>query len=181
VTVKRVDHTLRARDDARAGIIYGPRSRGASTRIWEGRITMPDLMGFSHVELTVTDCEKSAAWYQDVLGFQRMTHGKEKTFEVFAMRHPSGAVVDVLTHHETPQERFDERRVGLDHLSMQVADRGELERWIEHLDRYSVAHTGIIDAIWGPTVVFRDPDNIQLELMVHPTPEQLAKLLEEHA
>jgi hypothetical protein len=25
--------------------------------------------------------------------------------------------------------------------------------------------------------VFRDPDNIQLELFVHPTPEQLAELL----
>ena len=137
---------------------------------------MPNLVGFSHVELTVTSCERSAAWYQEVLGFRLMTQVQEDRFEVFVMMHPSGAVVDVLTHHETPHERFDERRVGLDHLSMQVADRAELERWVEHLDRCGVAHTGIIDAI-GPTVVFRDPDNIQLELMVHPTPHELAERL----
>ncbi len=135
---------------------------------------MPDLVGFSHIELTVTDCRESATWYQEVLGFKLMTHTQEDTFEVFAMMHPSGAVVDVMTHHETPLERFDERRVGLDHLSMHVADRAELERWVEHLNGCSVAHTGIIDATYGPTVVFRDPDNIQLELMVHPSAEELA-------
>jgi glyoxylase I family protein len=140
---------------------------------------MPDLVGFSHVELTVTDCRKSASWYQEVLGFKQMTHSEEETFEVFAMMHPSGVVVDVMTHHETPRERFDERRVGLDHLSMQVANRAELERWVEHLDDCGVVHTGIIDATYGPTVVFRDPDNIQLELMVHPTAEELAALLGE--
>lgn len=138
---------------------------------------MPELVGFSHVELTVTDCERSATWYQEVLGFRLMTHTEHETLEVFAMMHPSGAVVDVMTHHETPQERFDERRVGLDHLSMQVADRRELERWVEHLDNCGVNHTGIIDATFGPTVVVRDPDNIQLELMVHPTAEQLAEAL----
>jgi hypothetical protein len=29
---------------------------------------------------------------------------------------------------------------------------------------------------FGPTLVFRDPDNIQLELFVHPNPEELAEL-----
>jgi hypothetical protein len=28
-------------------------------------------------------------------------------------------------------------------------------------------HSGIVDAGFGPTVVFRDPDNMQLELYVH--------------
>jgi glyoxylase I family protein len=142
---------------------------------------MPDLVGFSHVELTVTDCHRSAAWYQEVLGFEPMHHSVEERFEVFAMMHPSGAVVDVMTHLETPDERFDERRVGLDHLSMQVADRAELERWAEHLDSCGVVHTGIIDAPFGPTVVFRDPDNIQLEFMVHPTAKELAALLGEQS
>lgn len=137
----------------------------------------PHMVGISHVELTVSDCAKSAAWYQEVLGFRLMTHTTDETFEVYAMRHPSGATVDVMTHHATPHERFDERRVGLDHLSFQVRDRAEMERWVEHLERCGVEHTGIIDAEFGATVVFRDPDNIQLELMVHPTPEQLAALL----
>ncbi len=135
------------------------------------------MVGISHVELTVTDCAKSAAWYHEVLGFRLMKYTQDESLEVYAMRHPSGATVDVMTHHETPNERFDERRVGLDHLSFQVRDRAEIERCVEHLDQHDVEHTGIIDAEFGATVVFRDPDNIQLELFVHPTPEQLAELL----
>jgi hypothetical protein len=30
---------------------------------------MPQMMGFSHVDLTVSDCERAATWWQDVLGF----------------------------------------------------------------------------------------------------------------
>jgi glyoxylase I family protein len=44
---------------------------------------------------------------------------------------------------------------------------------------YGVAHSGIIDAAWSPTVVFRDPDNIQLELFVHPAPQEVAERLAE--
>jgi glyoxylase I family protein len=76
---------------------------------------------------------------------------------------------------------LDERRVGLDYFSLQVANLEELERWVGHLDVCGVAHSGIIDATWGPTVVFRDPDNIQLELFVHPTPQELAELLGERS
>jgi catechol 2,3-dioxygenase-like lactoylglutathione lyase family enzyme len=138
---------------------------------------VPRLVGLSHIDLTVTDCEKSATWWQDVLGFRFITRAEEPFADVVSLRHPSGVVVDVMTHRETPRERFDERRVGLDHLSLRVADRGELERWVEHLDASGVTRSGIIDADWGPTVVFRDPDNIQLELFVDPTPEEVAKRL----
>ena len=142
---------------------------------------VPRLVGISHIDLTVTDCESSAGWWQEVLGFRFMTHTEDGPLDVWSLRHPSGVVVDVMTHQETPNERFDERRVGLDHLSLQVADREELERWVEHLDGCDVAHSGIIDATWGPTVVFRDPDNIQLELFVNPTPEEVAERLGQQA
>jgi glyoxylase I family protein len=138
---------------------------------------VPDLLGFSHIDLTVSDCEKSAVWWQNVLGFDLISHSEGETFEVWTLRHPSGVVVSVMTHHETRQEEFDERHVGLDHFSLQVANRGELEHWVEHLDGCGVTHSGIMDAAWGPTLVFRDPDNIQLELFVHPTPEEEAERL----
>lgn len=41
-----------------------------------------------------------------------------------------------------------------------------------HLDAKGVAHSGIIDSGYGPTAVFRDPDNIQLELFVHVAPAE---------
>jgi catechol-2,3-dioxygenase len=130
---------------------------------------MPRIVGFSHIDVTVTDRERTTAWWREVLGFKLFNRHDDNTFSANAMVHPSGAVVDMVTHHETADfDTFDERRVGLDHLAFRVADREELQRWVKHLDSKGVAHSGISDIGYGPTVVFRDPDNIQLELYVHP-------------
>ena len=67
---------------------------------------------------------------------------------------------------------FDETRVGLDHLAFAVADRDELDRWATRLATLSVVHSPIApdNSIPGASVlVLRDPDNIQLELVVDPT------------
>jgi catechol-2,3-dioxygenase len=135
---------------------------------------MPKFMGFSHIDLTVTDCERTAAWWQEALGFTLVHQARIDAHEARSMVHPSGLAVTVLTHDETAKsDAFDERRVGLDHLAFRVSDRDELQRWVAHFDAVGVPHTGIIDTGFGPTVVFRDPDNIQLELYVHPNVDEL--------
>jgi glyoxylase I family protein len=135
---------------------------------------MPELMGFSHIDLTVSDCERAAVWWQEVLGFTLVHQARHGTFEVRAMAHHSGIGVTVMTHDGTARtDAFDEQRVGLDHLAFRVADRDELQRWVTHLDAMGVPHTGIIDTGFGPTVVFRDPDNMQLELYVHQSVDEL--------
>jgi glyoxylase I family protein len=139
---------------------------------------MPELKGFSHVDLTVSDRERAAAWWQDVIGFTLLHHQRGESFDCLTLGHPTGLVVSVLTHDEPVSGAFDERRVGLDHLAFEVADREELQRWVAHLDAKGVVHSGIIDG-FGPTVVFRDPDNIQLEFFVHPLAEDVAGLMTE--
>ncbi|MDL1927255.1 hypothetical protein FBQ79_13470 [Anaerolineae bacterium AMX1] len=63
-------------------------------------------------------------------------------------------------------DRFDENRVGLDHLCLSVASLAELERAVTILDERNVSHGEIEDL--GDTglrvVTLRDPDNIQIEL-----------------
>ena len=128
---------------------------------------MPGIVGYSHVDLTVTDCERAATWWREVLGFTLVHQARHGTFEVRSMVHPSGLVVTLLTHDETTKnDAFDERRVGLDHLAFRVADQEVLQRWATHLDAKGVVNTGVIDTGFGPTIVFRDPDNTQLELYV---------------
>jgi glyoxylase I family protein len=135
---------------------------------------MPELMGFSHIDLTVSDCDRSATWWQDVLGFTLVHQARNETFEVKSMVHPSGLAVTVMTHDGTAESgAFDERRVGLDHLAFRVADRDELQSWVTHLAAMDVTNTGIIDTGFGPTVVLRDPDNMQLELYVHQSFDEL--------
>jgi len=42
----------------------------------------------------------------------------------------------------------------------------EVHVWVAHFDRVGVAHSPIAEDPFGPVLVFRDPDNIQLELVV---------------
>jgi catechol-2,3-dioxygenase len=142
-----------------------------------GKQVMPDLEGFSHIDLTVSDCEAAATWWQDVMGFVLINRSRGETFEVWSLIHPSGLAVSVMTHDEPLSGTFDERRIGLDHLGFKVADRNELQRWVTHLAAKGVSHSGIIDIGFGPTVVLRDPDNIQLDLFVHPSTDEMSGLL----
>ena len=65
----------------------------------------------------------------------------------------------------TPEgDRFSELRVGLDHVSLGVKSRAELERLVDVLRAAGVATQGIQYDALGPGVVcFRDPDNIAWE------------------
>jgi catechol 2,3-dioxygenase-like lactoylglutathione lyase family enzyme len=63
-------------------------------------------------------------------------------------------------------DRFDEDRVGLDHLSFSVGSRDELAEAARLLDEHGITH-GLITNLpsFGISILeFRDPDNIQLEL-----------------
>ncbi|CAN5570062.1 hypothetical protein BH09ACT8_BH09ACT8_26250 [soil metagenome] len=80
----------------------------------------------------------------------------------------SGLIFGLHTNAGNSGEPFDEARTGLDHLSFTVSGRTELEAWTAWLDELGIGHTGIVDVtkpITFSTVVFRDPDNIQLELI----------------
>jgi catechol 2,3-dioxygenase-like lactoylglutathione lyase family enzyme len=124
----------------------------------------PRIEGFGHIDLTVTDGERSVRWWNEVLGFELVVEVENLGFRVWGMLHPSGMYVGLMTHDDAVGDSFDERAVGLDHLALNVRDRSTLEGWAEHLDLLGVAHSGIKDENGGPLITLRDPDNIQLEL-----------------
>jgi catechol 2,3-dioxygenase-like lactoylglutathione lyase family enzyme len=85
----------------------------------------------------------------------------------------------VLHRHDVNEgERFSERRTGLDHAGFMVATREDLEKWQDHLEARGVTRSAqadgpltqspITDAPYGSVLVFRDPDNIQLEFFAPP-------------
>jgi len=70
------------------------------------------IMGFSHVDLTVADCDRAVQWWQDVLGFMLVHQVHEATYQSRAMDHPSGVAVTVMTHDTTAESgAFDGRRI----------------------------------------------------------------------
>ncbi len=128
-----------------------------------------------HLGLTVRNVDRSAAWYVEALGFRREGHfaapdgSRRKVF----LRHDGlRARVGLTQHRDGPKDAFDETRVGLDHLAFGVSTRAELEVWARRLSEAGVTHSPVVAAnsIPGAAVlVFRDPDNIQLELFFDPS------------
>lgn len=120
--------------------------------------------GLDHIVLSVTNLERSALFYRDVLGFALRPDpdylGGAWYFmvgdvQVYLVRHPETRADD----------RFSEFRVGLDHLSFRAPDRAALHDLAERLRAAGVDTNGVevYQPSGKPYVAFRDPDNIQLE------------------
>ena len=128
---------------------------------------MPTLDGVNHITLTVTDLDRSRQWYEQVMGFRTLTALDVGDYSLAVLGHPrSGTVIALNRHRDTRNARFDETNPGLDHLSFAVRDDAELQAWKTHLDALGIAHSPLAEDPFGLVLVFRDPDNIQLELFV---------------
>jgi glyoxylase I family protein len=134
------------------------------------------ITGLHHFGLTVHDADASAAWYEEVLGFRRtgeFTAPDGARRKVFLRHDGLQARLGLTQHRQGSQQPFDETRPGLDHLAFTVSDREELDTWVTRLGNARVAHSPVMAANSVPgaaVVVFRDPDNIQLELFAEPPP-----------
>lgn len=132
---------------------------------------MPEFPGFTHVAVTVSDLARSTPWYAalfdatPVLDEDVDAGGFHHT--VFAL---AGGQLFGLHQHVSPKDgSFDERAVGLDHVSFGCADRTALEKWATRLDELGYPHGGVVDAHYGSGLSFRDPDGIALELFAPPS------------
>ncbi|HWH34663.1 MAG TPA: VOC family protein [Acidimicrobiales bacterium] len=126
---------------------------------------MPDFAKVSHLSFSARDAERSASWYQEVLGVEVLDRvAGEGWHSVLLIHPPSAAIIEFQQHDANGGETFDPRRTGLDHLGLLVSTRAELERWRDHFERLGVVHSPIADRDYGSVLCFRDPDGIQLEM-----------------
>ena len=119
-----------------------------------------------HLTLTVSDVERARQFYMNLLGFRRVMDWGPRVLL------SNGSIVLALGSAPNPElarqdDRFDENRVGLDHVSFRVGSHAELEQAVRLFDEHNTPHGEIKDlgADLGLYVLaLRDPDNIQLEL-----------------
>jgi catechol 2,3-dioxygenase-like lactoylglutathione lyase family enzyme len=127
-----------------------------------------------HIALTVTSFERSLPWYEALFQIRFRNDAPHEGGVGKLLADDDWSLVIVLHEHEANDGgEFSERVTGLDHVAFGVGSREDLERWtdrLEHLGVRKVAianrpltQSPIVDSPpWG-ILVFRDPDNIQLE------------------
>jgi catechol 2,3-dioxygenase-like lactoylglutathione lyase family enzyme len=110
--------------------------------------------------LTVTDVQRSHDFYASLLGFQKIAELGPRVLM------SNGSMILALAPASNSTDRFDENRVGLDHLSFTVTNRDELKRAVQLCDDKGVRHGDItnLSDFKIDVLMLRDPDDIQIEL-----------------
>ena len=127
---------------------------------------MPTISTIHHLSLTVTDIERSVPWYSEVLGLTKLMeeqHPNDSGYAVVLGIPDWALCVGLHVHPTNATEPFAEARTGLDHAAFLVPSKAELEAWEARLTELGVEHSPVKDGDGYSLVVFRDPDNIQLE------------------
>jgi glyoxylase I family protein len=132
-----------------------------------------------HLAITVTDIEESVRWYEAVFGVRFIMDAPHQGGFGRVLADDARELMIVLHRHDTNDGRpFIETNTGLDHAGFFVPSRADLEAWQHHLETLGVTRVDVAnkplsqspinDEIYGSVIVFRDPDNIQLELFCPP-------------
>ena len=130
---------------------------------------MNEVTAIHHVSLTVTDLDRSVAWYSELFGLARVMDEQHDNGHAVVLVQPhTNVFIGLHAHTGTGPGRFAETTVGLDHVALTVGDRSVLETWGRRLDQHRVEHSEIKDRPYGSILTLRDPDNIQLELYAPP-------------
>lgn len=122
--------------------------------------------GIAHITLTVTNVLKTKRFYEEL--FQTTFEMDNKnSFSLLKVNIPCWFV----QWSQNLEDKFDEKRVGLDHVAFELKTISELEAVIQRLHEMKIANAGL-QRFAGkyPYVAFRDPDNIQTEFFI---PEEL--------
>ena len=127
---------------------------------------MPQHQGFGHLTLTVTDLERSADFYNRVLGSETAMASEDELGPFVVCMGP-GFMVGLRKWEQTADgDSFLFSRVGLDHMGVHVGSRDELEKWVAHLGENGVETAGIVESPFGLHLHAKDPDGIPIEFFV---------------
>ncbi|WP_433523133.1 VOC family protein [Nocardia pseudovaccinii] len=139
-------------------------------------MTIVETTGIHHIRLTVTDIDRSKAFYRDVLGFEIAVESPGRPEDPQVRTDPAqfygGVVFQTngmlfgLRPVAEPTDKFDSERVGLDHLSFTVPSVDDLTRTAARLAEAGIEHGEVtpLDGLGIAILSFSDPDGIHLEL-----------------
>lgn len=121
-------------------------------------MALPEDAHIGEVSLTVTNLERSVAFYRDVLGFREVTRDDG----VSRLGADARTLVEL---HENPQAIPKPRRsTGLYHFAILVPSRAALGRSLRRLFERRWPLTGASDHLVSEALYLNDPDGLGIEI-----------------
>jgi glyoxylase I family protein len=118
--------------------------------------------GIAHVTLTVSDVLATKQFYEDLFETE-FPMDDDKSFSLKKVGIPCWFV----QWKTKTSDKFDEKKVGLDHIAFKLQTLEALNEVVSKLKTMNVETAGL-QRFSGkyPYVAFRDPDNIQTEFFI---------------
>jgi catechol 2,3-dioxygenase-like lactoylglutathione lyase family enzyme len=128
-------------------------------------MSIPTLAGVHHLKLPVRDLQRSADWYEKVLGYRVTVEFVEQgRLAGLAMEHPDGG--PPLAVRLDPARA--EAAAGFDYFSIGVPDRPAIEALAARLDDLGLEHGGVHRASEGWILpMLHDPDGHEVRFYTH--------------
>lgn len=122
------------------------------------------VQGIHHLKFPVADVERSLRFYADVFGGRRIERADHRDAHgvVYAYILDMPGWGTLLDLRSSPAHAHG--AVGLDPVTLTIPDRAALARWIDHLDRLGVPHSGEIVTALAFMLVIEDPDGRRIRL-----------------
>ncbi|MCX7592848.1 MAG: VOC family protein [Fischerella sp.] len=125
------------------------------------------LGAINHVALTVSDLERSEAFYNTLLEFLGYEQG-EKTPQLILWASPNGVITISPSNAESANQKCDRYSPGLHHLAFSADSREQVDKLHQLLIEHGVeildppAEYDYLPSYYA--LYFLDPDGIKLEL-----------------
>lgn len=115
-----------------------------------------------HLVLNVSNCERSTAFYRDVVGFQvaRYVPGGKRSFLTCGVVHHNLALFEAPAG--TPS--LQKGQVGINHFAFKVDNYPALQAAYQRLTAANAVIDHVVDHGMTRSVYFLDPDGIMMEL-----------------
>lgn len=120
--------------------------------------------GLAHATLTVTNIQRTKKFYEELLETE-FEMDSQRVFSLVKAGIPVWFVERPVARKQN--DRFSEKRVGLDHIAFKLENYSVLEKVVAKLQEMGVETAGLEKyADKYPYVCFRDLDNIQTEFFI---------------